>query len=122
MTRDRLLEILCRKFPQLEFVADSSNASIPVYRIISEVNRFLSFYTYSKGPDDESAIFYLNIFHPERKIMIPNEDTELFLDYISDIILGSCKIEDLYAHINSKINRMESVEWKRDWKIGRVLD
>jgi hypothetical protein len=54
--------------------------------------------------------------------MIPNEDTELFLDYISDIILGSCKIEDLYAHINSKINRMESVEWKRDWKIGRVLD
>jgi hypothetical protein len=119
MTRGRLLEILCRKFPQLRFVVEGGNG---LNRINSEVNRFLSFYTYGKGPDDESAIFYLNIFHPERKIMIPNEDTELFLDYISDIILGSCKIEDLYAHINSKINRMESVEWKRDWKIGRVLD
>jgi hypothetical protein len=119
MTRGRLLEILCRKFPQLGFVADSSNGW---NRINSEVNRFLSFYTYGKGPDDDSAIFYLNIFLPERKIMIPNEDTELFLDYISDIILGSCKIEALYTHINSKINTIESVEWKRDWKLGRVLD
>jgi hypothetical protein len=120
MTRDRLLEILCRKFPQLGFVADSSHEW---NRINSEVNRFLSFYTYSKGPDDESAIFYLNIFFPERKIIIPNEDTELFLDYISDIILDVCKIESLYSGVNSKISRMDDfIEWKRDWKLGRVLD
>ena len=119
MTRDRLLEILCRKFPQLQFVADSSSGW---NRINSEVNRFLSFYTYSKGSDDESAIFYLNIFLPERKIMIPNEDTELFLDYISDIILGSCEIEALYCRINSKINRMESMEWKRDFQLKKLLD
>ena len=119
MTRDRLLEILCRKFPQLQFVADSSDGW---NRINSEVNIFVSFYTYTKGSDDESAIFYLNIFLPERKIMIPNDDTELFLDYISDIILDVSKIESLYCAINSKINRMQSVEWKRDWKLFKVLD
>ena len=120
MTRDRLLEILCRKFPQLQFVADSSHGW---NRINSEVNRFLSFYTYTKSSGDESAIFYLNIFFPERKIIIPNEDTELFLDYISDIILDVCKIESLYSGVNSKISRMDDfIEWKRDWKISRLLD
>ena len=120
MTRGKLLEILCGKFPELDF---SCGEDIWGRRINSKVSRNISFFTYHKdNKQDESAIWYLSIYYPEKEIMIPNEDTELFLDYISDIILDVCKIESLYSGINSKINRMESVEWKRDWKLGKVLD
>ena len=117
MTRLQLLEILGNKFPQLEFFVDENKWN----RINSRVSH-LTFFSYTKDPEDETAIFYLSTYYPNREIMVPNVDTELFFDYISDIILDIFKVECLYNRISSKINKMETIEWMCDWKLGIVLN
>ena len=117
MTRDRLLEILCRKFPQFKFVEDSlSHFS----RIKSETNRNISFFSYTIE-SDVNSIWYLKCWMPDREIALPFDGEEEFLEYIRDLIEGVALIEEMWTEVNTKINNLGSLHSKRDFIIRDIL-
>jgi len=117
MTTTQLLEILNRKFPDLNFQSHDYE-----FKMISLKDSFIQFYTYSLEAEDESSIWYFQSFTPEIEIQILNEDTEKFFDYISEMIYKIITIEKLYKEVTEFKKNMNSLDYKRTFAIKGIID
>ena len=64
MTKLQLLEILNRKFPDLNFYTG------PYSHYLTIKARHIQFYSYSVVEEDESTIWYFQVFFPDREIQM----------------------------------------------------
>ena len=118
MTKLQLLEILNRKFPDLNFYTDPYSH----YLTIKAHNSHIQFYSYSVVEEDESTIWYFQVFFPDREIQIPNEGTEFFFDYISETIYKFFLIEKLKDDVSDFINKVNSLDYKRSFAINKIIE
>ena len=117
MTTNQLLEILNRKFPDLNFQSHNYE-----FKMISLKDSFVQFYTYSLEAEDESSIWYFQSFTPQLEIRIPNEDTEFFFDYISEMVNKIITIEKLYREVTEFKKNINSLDYKRSSAIKGIID
>jgi hypothetical protein len=118
MTQKQLFEILKNKFENLEFICSNYDENKFCF-IYSDKLKFFSYH--NDADKDESAIWYLSLIEVDREIEIPNKDTGLFIDGITDIIVNYLTFVKLNKVIHDQINNLNIIELIRDSKINKIL-
>lgn len=117
MTTTQLLVILKRKFPDLNFQSHNYE-----FKMISLEGSFVQFYTYSLESEDESSIWYFQSFTPQLEVRIPNDNSEMFFDYISEMIYKIITIEKLYREVIEFNKNINSLDSKRSFAINNIIE
>jgi hypothetical protein len=90
--------------------------------MISLEGSFVQFYTYSLESEDESSIWYFQSFTPQLEVRIPNDNSEMFFDYISEMIYKIITIEKLYREVIEFNKNINSLDSKRSFAINNIIE
>ena len=118
MTQKQLFEILKNKFEKLEFICSNHDENKFCF-IYSDKLKFFSYH--NDADKDESAIWYISLIEVNREIEIPNKDTGLFIDGITDIIVNYLTFVKLKNEIHDQVNNLNIIKFVRDSKIKEII-
>jgi len=119
MTRDEIYDLLKLFFNEYP-VRISNNSTWSKILITNN----LEVYTYSGYCDREDSIWYFNLYFNGygKEIMIPNKDSNEFIQGFKEIYLDVVKANSLFDSVNDRLSKISDTSTIRDIKINNIIN